>query len=108
MRSRQEMLRKMDSKTSAKLLTFFFWYFVDISSRHIEGNRLDKTVWNLLNFNANVRYHVKVTITTIILFHKDYFQLKTTFFLTYSTDICTTEHQRFHSEKDEETFGKSG
>ncbi|KEH41160.1 actin-related protein 2/3 complex, protein [Medicago truncatula] len=33
----------------------------DISSRHIEGNRLDKTVWNLLNFNANVRYHVKST-----------------------------------------------
>jgi len=105
------MLRKMDSKTSTKLLTFFFWYFVDISSRHIEGNRLDKTVWNLLNFNANVRYHVKVTITVIIviiLFHKDYFQIENHIFLTYSTDICPTEHQRFHSKKDEETFGKSG
>ncbi|GAU25289.1 hypothetical protein TSUD_18020 [Trifolium subterraneum] len=33
----------------------------EISSRHVEGNRLDKTVWNLLNFNANVRYHVKST-----------------------------------------------
>ncbi|XP_073223615.1 actin-related protein 2/3 complex subunit 2B isoform X2 [Cicer arietinum] len=33
----------------------------DISSRHVEGNRLDKTVWNLLNFNAYVRYHVKST-----------------------------------------------
>ncbi|WJX10785.1 hypothetical protein P8452_01466 [Trifolium repens] len=33
----------------------------DISSRHVEGNRLEKTVWNLLNFNANVRYHVKST-----------------------------------------------
>ncbi|KAF7807133.1 actin-related protein 2/3 complex subunit 2B isoform X1 [Senna tora] len=33
----------------------------DISSHHIEGKRLDKTVWNLLNFNAYVRYHVKST-----------------------------------------------
>ncbi|KAI4318152.1 hypothetical protein L6164_025956 [Bauhinia variegata] len=33
----------------------------DISSRHVEGKRLDKTVWNLLNFNAYVRYHVKIT-----------------------------------------------
>ncbi len=34
--------------------------FIDISSRHIEGKRLDKTVWSLLNFYAYVNYHVKV------------------------------------------------
>ncbi|XP_076896489.1 actin-related protein 2/3 complex subunit 2B-like [Bidens hawaiensis] len=33
----------------------------DISARHIEGKKLDKTVWNLLNFNALVKYHVKCT-----------------------------------------------
>ncbi|KAI9094813.1 hypothetical protein K1719_026619 [Acacia pycnantha] len=33
----------------------------DISSHHIEGKRLDKILWNLLNFNAYVRYHVKST-----------------------------------------------
>ncbi|KAH0637325.1 hypothetical protein KY289_037240 [Solanum tuberosum] len=33
----------------------------DISSRHIEGKRLDKTVWNLLNFYAFVKNHVKST-----------------------------------------------
>ncbi|KAL1330262.1 hypothetical protein AAHE18_12G098500 [Arachis hypogaea] len=33
----------------------------DISSHHVDGKRLDKTVWNLLNFNAYVRYHVKTT-----------------------------------------------
>ena len=31
-------------------------------SRHIEGKKLDKTVWNLLNFNALVKYHVKVIL----------------------------------------------
>lgn len=33
----------------------------DISARHVEGKKLDKTVWNLLNFNALVKYHVKCT-----------------------------------------------
>ncbi|XP_055813754.1 actin-related protein 2/3 complex subunit 2B isoform X2 [Solanum dulcamara] len=33
----------------------------DITSRHIEGKRLDKTVWNLLNFYAFVKNHVKST-----------------------------------------------
>ncbi|XP_061360828.1 actin-related protein 2/3 complex subunit 2B [Gastrolobium bilobum] len=37
------------------------FFSFDISSRHVEGNRLDKTVWNLLNFNAYVRNHVKST-----------------------------------------------
>ncbi|KAJ1381107.1 Arp2/3 complex subunit 2/4 [Sesbania bispinosa] len=37
------------------------FFSFDISSRHVEGNRLDKTVWNLLNFNTYVRYHVKST-----------------------------------------------
>ncbi|KAL2242606.1 UNVERIFIED_CONTAM: Actin-related protein 2/3 complex subunit 2B [Sesamum indicum] len=31
----------------------------DITSRHVEGKKLDKTVWNLLNFYAFVKYHVK-------------------------------------------------
>ncbi|XP_021290730.1 actin-related protein 2/3 complex subunit 2B isoform X1 [Herrania umbratica] len=33
----------------------------EISSRHIEGKRLDKTVWSLLNFYAYVKHHVKCT-----------------------------------------------
>ncbi|XP_024030087.1 actin-related protein 2/3 complex subunit 2B [Morus notabilis] len=33
----------------------------DISSSHVEGRRLDKTVWSLLNFFACVKYHVKST-----------------------------------------------
>lgn len=33
----------------------------DISVHHVEGNRLEKTVWSLLNFNAYVKYHVKTT-----------------------------------------------
>ncbi|CAN4091071.1 unnamed protein product [Withania somnifera] len=33
----------------------------DITSRHIEGKRLDKTLWNLLNFYAFVKNHVKST-----------------------------------------------
>ncbi|XP_031097664.1 actin-related protein 2/3 complex subunit 2B [Ipomoea triloba] len=33
----------------------------DITSRNVEGKRLDKTVWNLLNFYAFVKYHVKST-----------------------------------------------
>nr|GMD80334.1 actin-related protein 2/3 complex subunit 2B [Ipomoea batatas] len=31
----------------------------DITSRNVQGKRLDKTVWNLLNFYAFVKYHVK-------------------------------------------------
>ncbi|MCE3215330.1 Actin- protein 2/3 complex subunit 2-B [Datura stramonium] len=41
--------------------TFFIMAFTDITSRHIEGKRLDKTVWNLLNFYAFVKNHVKST-----------------------------------------------
>ncbi|KAL3642078.1 hypothetical protein CASFOL_012893 [Castilleja foliolosa] len=33
----------------------------DITSRHVEGKKLDKTVWNLLNFYTIVKYHVKST-----------------------------------------------
>ncbi|KAK7393656.1 hypothetical protein VNO78_22217 [Psophocarpus tetragonolobus] len=44
-----------DLNTNGGFFTF------EIFSRHVEGNRLDKTVWNLLNFNAFVRYHVKST-----------------------------------------------
>ncbi|WZY90297.1 hypothetical protein YC2023_047032 [Brassica napus] len=31
----------------------------DITSRHVEGKRLDTTVWNLLNFYAYVEYRIK-------------------------------------------------
>ncbi|CAI9268828.1 unnamed protein product [Lactuca saligna] len=33
----------------------------EIMARHVEGKKLEKTVWNLLNFNALVKYHVKCT-----------------------------------------------
>ncbi|KAL7081271.1 hypothetical protein ACP275_14G029000 [Erythranthe tilingii] len=33
----------------------------DITSRHVEGKKLDKTVWNLLNFYTFVKYYVKST-----------------------------------------------
>ncbi|KAE8697005.1 histone-lysine N-methyltransferase SUVR2-like [Hibiscus syriacus] len=33
----------------------------DISSHHVEGKRLDKTVWSLLNFYTYVKHHVKCT-----------------------------------------------
>ncbi|CAN1775602.1 Actin-related protein 2/3 complex subunit 2B [Linum perenne] len=32
----------------------------DISSRHVQGKRLEKTVWSLLNFYAYVKNHIKV------------------------------------------------
>lgn len=44
-----------DLSTNGGFVTF------DISSRHVEGKKLDKILWNLLNFNAYVRYHVKST-----------------------------------------------
>ncbi|CAN1135404.1 Actin-related protein 2/3 complex subunit 2B [Linum perenne] len=31
----------------------------DISSRHVQGKRLEKTVWSLLNFYAYVKNHIK-------------------------------------------------
>nr|XP_048333804.1 actin-related protein 2/3 complex subunit 2B isoform X2 [Ziziphus jujuba var. spinosa] len=33
----------------------------DISSRHVDDKRVDKTVWSLLNFHAYVKFHVKST-----------------------------------------------
>ncbi|KAK3187664.1 hypothetical protein Dsin_027225 [Dipteronia sinensis] len=44
-----------DLSTNGGFVTF------DIAPRHIKGKRLDKTVWNLLNFYAYVKYHVKCT-----------------------------------------------
>ncbi|PKI74681.1 hypothetical protein CRG98_005008 [Punica granatum] len=32
-----------------------------ITSHHVKGKRLDRTVWSLLNFHAFVKYHVKCT-----------------------------------------------
>ncbi|KZV55523.1 actin-related protein 2/3 complex subunit 2B-like [Dorcoceras hygrometricum] len=34
---------------------------LEITSRHLEGQKLDRAVWNLLNFHAFVNYHVKST-----------------------------------------------
>lgn len=31
-----------------------------ISPRHVEGRKLDRTVWNISTFHAYVSYHVKV------------------------------------------------
>ncbi|KAK4478221.1 hypothetical protein RD792_017504 [Penstemon davidsonii] len=44
-----------DLSTNAGFVSF------DITSRHVEGKKLDKTVWNLLNFYTLVKYHVKST-----------------------------------------------
>lgn len=33
----------------------------DILSHHVKGTRADKTVWNLLNFDSYVKYHIKST-----------------------------------------------
>ncbi|KAJ4722780.1 Arp2/3 complex 34 kDa subunit [Melia azedarach] len=44
-----------DLSTNGGFVTF------DIYPHHIEGKRLDKTVWSLLNFYAYVKYHVKCT-----------------------------------------------
>ncbi|KAK0608835.1 hypothetical protein LWI29_036714 [Acer saccharum] len=43
-----------DLSTNGGFVTF------DIAPHHIKGKRLDKIVWNLLNFYAYVKYHVKV------------------------------------------------
>nr|GMD75450.1 actin-related protein 2/3 complex subunit 2B [Ipomoea batatas] len=41
----------------------------DITSRNVEGKRLDKTVWNLLNFYAFVKYHVKARCKLVVCKH---------------------------------------
>ncbi|KAH6778075.1 hypothetical protein C2S51_009387 [Perilla frutescens var. frutescens] len=42
-----------DLSTNGGFLTF------DITSRHVQGKKLEKTVWNLLNLYTFVKYHVK-------------------------------------------------
>ncbi|XP_057783537.1 actin-related protein 2/3 complex subunit 2B [Salvia miltiorrhiza] len=44
-----------DLSTNGGFLSF------DITSRHVQGKKLDKTVWNLLNLYTFVKYHVKST-----------------------------------------------
>ena len=34
--------------------------------RHVEGEKLDPTVWNLSTFHAYVSYHVKVHVSFIL------------------------------------------
>jgi actin related protein 2/3 complex subunit 2 len=36
--------------------------------RHVEGKKLDRTVWNLLTFHAYVSYHVKVRPFNLVSF----------------------------------------
>lgn len=41
-------------------LQFNMFNFAVIFPRHVEGQKLDRTVWNLSTFHAYVSYHVKV------------------------------------------------
>ena len=88
--------------------------FIDIFPRHVEGKRLDKTVWSLLNFYAYVKYHVKVTFLSRIFFPLEiliwfFLRLLSICPLTSLADkIAQTVYQRFYSKKDEEAFGKFG
>ena len=45
-----------------KRYQFVSWhlFMAVVSPRHVEGKKLDKTVWSLLTFHAYVSYHVKV------------------------------------------------
>lgn len=90
-------------------------FFTDISSRHVEGKRLDKTVWGLLNFYAYVKYHVKVIFLlffshrAMFFFFRFFLRLLGIGLLTSLADkVIQIVHQRFYSEKDEEAFGKFG
>lgn len=56
-------------KTKYELFFFFTGNFLRITNlflptviypRHVEGRKLDRTVWSLLTFHAYVSYHVKV------------------------------------------------
>lgn len=40
-----------------------FSYNAVIFPRHVEGKKLDRTVWNLSTFHAYVSYHVKVGLS---------------------------------------------
>lgn len=41
-------------------MSFNFVVIVDIILWYVEGKRLDKMVWNLLNFYVYVKYYIKV------------------------------------------------
>lgn len=55
------------------------YYSVFISAvifpRHVEGQKLDRTVWSLSTFHAYVSYHVKVGLpsTKLLQFHVSHF-----------------------------------
>lgn len=55
-------------------------YFVVITAvifpRHVEGKKLDRTVWNLSTFHAYVNYHVKVRCALHKLLCSTYILLK--------------------------------
>lgn len=44
-------------------LQFNMFNFAVIFPRHVEGQKLDRTVWNLSTFHAYVSYHVKVGVS---------------------------------------------
>lgn len=49
-----------------------------IFPRHVEGKKLDRTVWNLSTFHAYVSYHVKVRfLFQYIIFHVTLFHVLT-------------------------------
>jgi hypothetical protein len=41
--------------------------FAVILTRHVEGQKLDRTVWSLSTFHAYVSYHVKVGVLFVLM-----------------------------------------
>lgn len=54
-----------------------------IFPRHVEGHKLDRTVWNLSTFHAYVSYHVKVWISSNQIFqlHRYVFSIVMTMYM---------------------------
>ena len=44
-------------------------FYIVILPRHVEGDKLDKTVWNLCTFHAYVSYHIKVSKHLEVYYH---------------------------------------
>lgn len=85
--------------------------YADISSHHVEGKRVDKTVWSLLNFHAYVKYHVKVICLPSFPLLQDFLLVIPGTLKCHAPHIYGrhnyTEHQRFYSKKTEKAHGRS-
>ncbi|KVI00380.1 hypothetical protein Ccrd_021346, partial [Cynara cardunculus var. scolymus] len=97
------MLEAQERVLGHLLATGRLFHLPKISPRHVEGKKLDKTVWNLLNFNALVKYHVKVT-SELTRNRDQIYQFEN---LNNHFDSLTV-HQRLCATKDEKPFGKLG